>query len=199
MNLRALGGVCFRSLFHSHFSRWLLFLCVFLEFSIRTEEFSRNSRREKRIKAFCNSNAQSILLPHQDRSFLRSAGVSSCPMPDPSLYFRPVVGILTHPGDGASGRLNNATNASYIAASYVKFVESAGARVIPLIYNEPKEILAEKLNLVNGVLLTGGWAETAFYMLAVALIKLEMPKDAADMLNEAAGIEKKRQRGGRRS
>ncbi|RWR73312.1 putative serine/threonine-protein kinase [Cinnamomum micranthum f. kanehirae] len=39
---------------------------------------------------------------------------------------------------------------------------------------------------------------TAFYML-VALAKLEMPKDAAEMLNEAAGIEKKRQRGGRGS
>ncbi|KAJ8616553.1 hypothetical protein MRB53_035925 [Persea americana] len=131
-------------------------------------------------KAFCNSNAQSILLPHQDRSFLRSAGVSSCPMPDPSLYFRPVVGILTHPGDGASGRLNNATNASYIAASYVKFVESAGARVIPLIYNEPKEILAEKLNLVNGVLFTGGWAKTGLYYETVQeLFKRALEKNDA--------------------
>lgn len=64
-----------------------------------------------------------------------------CPAVDPNLNFRPVIGILSHPGDGASGRLNNATNASYIAASYVKFVESAGARVIPLIYNEPEESL----------------------------------------------------------
>ncbi|RWR97574.1 ERBB-3 BINDING PROTEIN 1-like protein [Cinnamomum micranthum f. kanehirae] len=40
---------------------------------------------------------------------------------------------------------------------------------------------------------------TAFYMLAIALAKLEMPKDAAEMLNEAAGLEKKRQRGGRGS
>ncbi|RWR88412.1 putative serine/threonine-protein kinase [Cinnamomum micranthum f. kanehirae] len=40
---------------------------------------------------------------------------------------------------------------------------------------------------------------TAFYMLAVALAKLQMLKDAAEMLNEAAGLEKKRQRGGRGS
>ncbi|PPD79031.1 hypothetical protein GOBAR_DD24036 [Gossypium barbadense] len=65
---------------------------------------------------------------------------SSDPAND-TLYYRPVIGILSHPGDGASGRLNNDTNASYIAASYVKFVEAAGARVIPLIYNEPEEIL----------------------------------------------------------
>ncbi|RZC71361.1 hypothetical protein C5167_034539 [Papaver somniferum] len=75
----------------------------------------------------------------------------------------PVTGILTHPGDGASGRLNNNKNASYIAASYVKFIESVGARVIPLIYSEPEEILHEKLNLVNGVLFTGGWAKTGLY------------------------------------
>ncbi|RWW48684.1 hypothetical protein BHE74_00045223 [Ensete ventricosum] len=68
---------------------------------------------------------------------------SSCPSTDPSLYYLPVIGIVTHPGDGASGRLSNVTGASNIPASYVKFVESAGARVIPLIYNEPEEILLE--------------------------------------------------------
>lgn len=88
---------------------------------------------------------------------------SSCANADPKLYYRPVIGILSHPGDGASGRLNNDTNASYIAASYVKFVEAAGARVIPLIYNEPEEILFQKLELVNGVLFTGGWSKYGLY------------------------------------
>ncbi|KAF4363844.1 hypothetical protein F8388_000509 [Cannabis sativa] len=105
-------------------------------------------------KAAAHSSS-SILLPSQtDRS---------CSSPDQKLYYRPVIGILSHPGDGASGRLSNATNASYIAASYVKFVESAGARVIPLIYNEPIEVLYQKLNLVNGVLFTGGWAKSGLY------------------------------------
>ncbi|KAI4336715.1 hypothetical protein L6164_015207 [Bauhinia variegata] len=40
---------------------------------------------------------------------------------------------------------------------------------------------------------------TAFYMQAVALSKLNMHKDATDMLNEAAALEEKRQRGGRGS
>lgn len=35
---------------------------------------------------------------------------------------------------------------------------------------------------------------TAFYMQAVALAKLNMNDDAADMLNEAAGLEEKRQK-----
>lgn len=133
-----------------------------------------------------------IIMPSQ--SGLDSS--PSCTAMDPKLNYLPVIGILSHPGDGASGRLNNATNASYIAASYVKFVESAGARVIPLIYNEPIEVifkvlkngyglrdlcssvilwisrddrakvltkLFQKLNLVNGVLFTGGWAKQGLY------------------------------------
>lgn len=36
---------------------------------------------------------------------------------------------------------------------------------------------------------------TAFYMQAVALAKLDMQKDATDMLNEAAALEEKKQRG----
>ncbi|GMY33411.1 gamma-glutamyl hydrolase 2-like isoform X3 [Fagus crenata] len=106
----------------------------------------------------------------------------SCFAPDRNLNYRPVIGILSHPGDGASGRLNNATNASYIAASYVKFVESAGARVIPLIYNEPIEILFQKLNLVNGLLFTGGWAKTGLYYQVVDRIfkKVLEKNDAGD-------------------
>ncbi|CAH9143242.1 unnamed protein product [Cuscuta epithymum] len=82
---------------------------------------------------------------------------------DGNLNYRPVIGIVSHPGDGANGRLSNATNVSYIAASYVKFVESGGARVIPLIYNEPSDILIQKLNLVNGVLFTGGSSKKGPY------------------------------------
>ncbi|KAK9987585.1 hypothetical protein SO802_027824 [Lithocarpus litseifolius] len=40
---------------------------------------------------------------------------------------------------------------------------------------------------------------TAFYMQSVALSKLNMHKDAADMLNEATTLEEKKQRGGRAS
>ncbi|XP_050261065.1 serine/threonine-protein kinase BSK1-like [Quercus robur] len=40
---------------------------------------------------------------------------------------------------------------------------------------------------------------TAFYMQSVALSKLNMQKDAADMLNEATTLEEKKQRGGRAS
>ncbi|XP_024043542.1 gamma-glutamyl hydrolase 2-like isoform X2 [Citrus sinensis] len=140
-------------------------------------------------KEFSSVEAQSkILLPSQ-RQQQQNDAVSSlsvlgprCPVPDSKLNYRPVIGIVTHPGDGASGRLNNATNASYIAASYVKFVESAGARVIPLIYNEPEDVLFEKLELVNGVLYTGGWAKDGLYYEIVEKVfkKILEKNDAGD-------------------
>ncbi|XP_059284203.1 gamma-glutamyl hydrolase 2-like isoform X2 [Lycium ferocissimum] len=73
----------------------------------------------------------------------------SCPAPDSTLNYRPVIGIVSHPGDGATGRLSNATNVSYIAASYVKFAEMAGATVIPLLYTEPSQILNQDNNILE--------------------------------------------------
>jgi gamma-glutamyl hydrolase len=101
------------------------------------------------FQCFHSTNSQSeILLPSQlNRNSLISS--TSCPAPDPTLYYQPVIGILSHPGDGASGRLSNATGANYIAASYVKFVEAAGARVVPLIFTEPTEILLKVSKSLN--------------------------------------------------
>ncbi|XP_004489007.1 gamma-glutamyl hydrolase 2-like [Cicer arietinum] len=128
-----------------------------------------------------NSHSQILFTSQQYRdSFISSP--ASCPAPNPNLYYRPVIGILSHPGDGASGRLNNATDISYIAASYVKFVEAAGARVVPLIFTEPTEKLLKKLELVNGVLFTGGWAKDGLYFETVKRIfkKALEKNDAGD-------------------
>jgi hypothetical protein len=45
---------------------------------------------------------------------------------------------------------------SYIMAAYVRFVQGAGARVVPFIYDEPEDVTIEKLGKVNGVLFPGG-------------------------------------------
>lgn len=106
-----------------------------------------------------NINTNSIMLPIEldlsspsssyHHHFLSPPSPSPrCSAPDSTLNFRPVIGILSHPGDGASGRLKNGTNVSYIASSYVKFVESAGARVIPLIYTDPLHILLDVSHFV---------------------------------------------------
>ncbi|EOA33856.1 hypothetical protein CARUB_v10021346mg [Capsella rubella] len=97
------------------------------------------------------------------RAFDSSRSSSVCSALDPNLNYKPVIGILTHPGDGRwDARRHSlslsyayASNISYIAASYVKLAETGGARVIPLIYNEPEELLfqnrdiLERFNSVN--------------------------------------------------
>ena len=45
---------------------------------------------------------------------------------------------------------------SYIMQSYAGWVEAAGARVVPLIMGESKEVLRDKLGRLNGVLYPGG-------------------------------------------
>ena len=40
--------------------------------------------------------------------------------------------------------------------AYVQFMESAGARVVPLVVGESKEVTLEKLSKLNGVLFPGG-------------------------------------------
>lgn len=51
----------------------------------------------------------------------------------------------------------NTTGArSYIAASYVKFLESGGTRVVPILYNYTYEEIDLLMSKINGVYLIGG-------------------------------------------
>ncbi|XP_073325012.1 gamma-glutamyl hydrolase [Pagrus major] len=69
------------------------------------------------------------------------------------LNYRPVIGVLAQenlPGD------QFAHGTSYIAASYVKFLEEAGARVVPVRINCTEEEYAKIFSTINGLLLPGG-------------------------------------------
>lgn len=68
--------------------------------------------------------------------------------------------IVSHPGDGAGGRISNIT-----VTSYIKFVEAAGAPIIPLGYDEPKDRLLE-------VCVLHTLASTGFYTLLFSLLAL---------------------------
>jgi gamma-glutamyl hydrolase len=63
---------------------------------------------------------------------------------------RPVVGILSQPYDGG--------DFFYIAASYVKWLESSGARSIPIPYDADEDLVSEIVSQINGVLFPGGAA-----------------------------------------
>nr|XP_057916392.1 gamma-glutamyl hydrolase-like [Doryrhamphus excisus] len=65
----------------------------------------------------------------------------------------PIIGILAQ---DLFTPVENQT--SYIAASYVKFLESAGARVVPIMINQTDEEYRRLFNSINGVLYPGGAA-----------------------------------------
>ncbi|KAF3690328.1 Gamma-glutamyl hydrolase [Channa argus] len=69
------------------------------------------------------------------------------------LNYRPIIGVLAQenlPGDQL------ARGSSYIAASYVKYLEGAGARVVPIRINRTEEEYVKLFNSINGLLLPGG-------------------------------------------
>ena len=70
-----------------------------------------------------------------------------------TLNNRPIIGVIMQSTEGIGF---HSTKPNYIAASYIKYLESSGARVVPiwndLTYEETEEIF----NSINGVLFPGG-------------------------------------------
>ncbi|XP_071340750.1 gamma-glutamyl hydrolase isoform X2 [Trachinotus anak] len=66
---------------------------------------------------------------------------------------RPIIGVLAQ--DVYSPKPNQT---AYIAASYVKFLEAAGARVVPVMINQTREEYKTLFNSLNGILYPGGSA-----------------------------------------
>ncbi|ALC43937.1 l-3-72Dp, partial [Drosophila busckii] len=68
----------------------------------------------------------------------------------------PIIGVLAQEiyEDSLIARHFNST--SYIAASYVKFVEGAGGRVVPIWIGQERSYYENLLRQINGVLLPGG-------------------------------------------
>ncbi|XP_030611820.1 gamma-glutamyl hydrolase [Archocentrus centrarchus] len=64
---------------------------------------------------------------------------------------KPIIGVLAQ--EVYSPKPNQT---AYIAASYVKFLESAGARVVPVMINRTLEEYKKLFNSINGILYPGG-------------------------------------------
>ncbi|XP_069777504.1 gamma-glutamyl hydrolase isoform X2 [Narcine bancroftii] len=65
---------------------------------------------------------------------------------------RPIIGVLSQETYGAFANLGR----SYIAASYVKYLESAGARVVPISIDQSEAEYQKLFYSINGVLFPGG-------------------------------------------
>lgn len=89
---------------------------------------------------------------------------------------RPIIGIVTEwTGD------EKLKNQSYIAASYVKFIESSGGRVVPILNNSTEDQVKELFHSINGVLFPGGDSSlSGSKYLDVAKIIFKLAKEAND-------------------
>ncbi|XP_063062666.1 gamma-glutamyl hydrolase-like [Engraulis encrasicolus] len=75
------------------------------------------------------------------------------PQPHNKRNDMPIIGILAQEMKKPDLHGN-----SYIAASYVKSLESAGARVVPVMVNQPEEDYRQLFHSINGMFLPGGAA-----------------------------------------
>lgn len=67
---------------------------------------------------------------------------------------RPIIGLFAQPSTDSNS--NCGGSCQYIAASYVKFLESSGARVVPIDYNSNTTVLDNHLASLNGIVFPGG-------------------------------------------
>lgn len=74
------------------------------------------------------------------------------PTSDATGTSRPIIGVVAQTTYGKRAK----HGPSYFAASYVKFIESAGGRVVPIKINQTEEYYQYMFKRINGVLLPGG-------------------------------------------
>lgn len=66
---------------------------------------------------------------------------------------RPIIGILAQ---ATERRTINKFGRTFISASYVKLIESGGARVVPIFVNQTEDYYRKIFNSINGVVFPGG-------------------------------------------
>ena len=98
----------------------------------------------------------------------------------PSPNERPIIGILSQEMS-PSLLPPRSKGASYIAASYVKYIESAGGRVVPILTSMSKKEIEDIFESINGVLYPGGDAplfKSRYFENSVLLYKLAKKANA---------------------
>lgn len=87
---------------------------------------------------------------------------------------RPIIGVWTQPSSSSDEGCDGSCD--YLAASYVKWIESSGGQVVPIPYGISSDEVDFLFDRINGVLFTGGGAA--------------MPDGAKRMLNKAIDANK---------
>jgi len=93
---------------------------------------------------------------------------------------RPIIGVLSQELDDSIATIFPDKH-SYIAASYIKYIEGAGARAVPILIDQPEEYYMKMFESINGLLIPGGGVDVEDSGYARAGAKLyELAIDAND-------------------
>lgn len=98
---------------------------------------------------------------------IRALGLTSLATSALANGYKPIIGVMTQPTEVAhdaveagpavsEARVTAGKKGEYIAASYIKFVEAAGGRAVPIHYTADTATLTSLAKSVNGILLPGG-------------------------------------------
>lgn len=91
---------------------------------------------------------------------------------------RPIIGVLTQPlTNDFKNDPRFAGKSSYIMASYINILESAGARTVPLIYDADLNSQLSKIDHLNGVFYCGGGAGGAYDVFGKAVYDYSKDKN----------------------
>ena len=72
------------------------------------------------------------------------------------INYRPIIGILAQELSSSLEPWYGDNYTSYIGAAYVKYVEQAGARVVPVLIDQTEEYYDTIFKSTNGLLIPGG-------------------------------------------
>lgn len=94
-----------------------------------------------------------LSVPGETRPWVHSS-LQENPLSSDIKTDRPIIGILAQNTDGYVQTFGP----TYIVASYIKYIESAGGRVVPIRNNLTEDQLEDLFKSINGVLFPGGGA-----------------------------------------
>jgi len=69
---------------------------------------------------------------------------------------KPIIGVLTQPTSSVKNPKLEEMGKSFLPASYVKWIESAGGRAVPIPYDAEEDVIEAIFKTINGLLLPGG-------------------------------------------
>lgn len=101
----------------------------------------------------------------------------------------PIVGIFAQPVSDLNSPCNG--NCQYIAASYVKYVESTGARVVPINFYAKTSELDKLMSSLNGIIFPGGGAgfTTGAQYVFDSVVRMNDSGDFFPLLGTCMGFE----------